>query len=152
MEVTRKAEYAIAALVELAVAPAGEYVPSRTVAQRQGIPPKFMPQIMATLAREGFVEGQRGLGGGVRLAMDPAKIQVAQVIEAMQGPLAVKRCLVADEPCARMAVCPLRHVWARAQAAMLEVLGGTTIADLAEAKRIIEQRRTDGGRTACETR
>lgn len=141
MEVTRKSEYAISALVELAVAPDGEYVPSRAVAQRQAIPPKFMPQIMATLVRKGFVEGQRGLGGGVRLAMPAEKIQVAQVIEAIQGPLAIKRCLVADEPCVRMGICPLRQVWARAQAAMLDVLGSTTVADLVQAKKVIDQRR-----------
>lgn len=144
MEVTRKAEYALSALVELATAPPGEYVASRVVAERQGIPPKLIPQLMATLARYGLVEGQRGLGGGVRLAVKPEEIKMARVIELIQGPVAVKRCLVAEGVCTRMEGCPLRQVWARAQEAMLSVLGSTTIADLVEARRALAERQGDG--------
>ena len=73
MELTRKAEYAIAALVDLASQEKGAFTLSREIAKRQRIPSNFIPQIMATLSRKGWVEGVRGSGGGVRLRVPPRK-------------------------------------------------------------------------------
>ncbi|KAB2953881.1 RrF2 family transcriptional regulator [Heliorestis acidaminivorans] len=137
MEITRKAEYAITALLDLALLPKGEYTLSKDIAKRQGIPANFLPQIMATLSRKGWVEATRGAGGGVRLLADPSTISLQDIIEVIEGPIAINKCLVGAGTCHNQSNCPLHNVWARAQAAMLDVLGETTVADLVKSKNIL---------------
>ncbi|MBM7867787.1 Rrf2 family transcriptional regulator [Heliobacterium gestii] len=149
MEITRKAEYAIAALLDLTLLPPGEFTLSKDIAKRQGIPTNFLPQIMAALSRHGWVESTRGAGGGVRLAVEGGTITLQAVIEVVEGPIAINRCLVAAGACPNQAGCPLHHVWARAQGAMLDVLANTTIADLARAKRAIGETGSGEGAPAC---
>lgn len=134
MEITRKAEYAIRILSYLAAKDTGENVPSALIAEEQEIPANLVPQLVAALTKRGWLTGTRGAGGGVRLAQDPEQITIKEVIEFIEGPIVISRCLVAPEACSRRTVCPLNQVWARAQQAMLDVLGGTTIADLVKAK------------------
>ncbi len=139
MEVTKKAEYAISALVELAINP-GEYISSKEVATRENIPTNFLPQIIAVLGTQGWVEGVRGPGGGVRLLKDPHKITVREVVELIEGPMAITRCLTKDDGCNHQESCPLHTIWARAQAALLDVLGDTTLADVVEAKLALDEK------------
>lgn len=129
VEITRKAEYAVSALVELAKHP-GEYISSKVIASRQEIPVNFLPQIMALLGAQGWVLGVRGPGGGVRLEVDPSTITVKDVVELIEGPIAITKCLAGDVSCAREGDCPLHPVWQEAQKAFIEVLQKRTIADL----------------------
>lgn len=134
MEITRKAEYAIRILLYLAEKDTGENTSSALIAEVQGIPAKLIPQLVAALTKKGWLTGTRGAGGGVRLAGDPAEITIKEVIEFIEGPIVISRCLVSPETCANRSRCPLNQVWSRARQAMLDVLGGTTIADLIKAK------------------
>lgn len=136
--VTRKSEYAISALVELARRK-GEWVTSREISQRQGIPPTLIPQLLARMGQAGWVEGKRGPSGGVRLRRDPGEISLREVVELWEGPLGLTRCLAQDGYCQNQTSCPLRGVWARAQRKMLEVLEETTIEDLAAARRVLQE-------------
>ena len=92
MEITKKAEYAISALLELAMNP-GQYISSKEIAFRQNIPANFLPQIVALLGNRGWVEGMRGPGGGVRLIGDPHRISVLEIVELIEGPIAITKCL-----------------------------------------------------------
>lgn len=139
MLVTRKAEYAIAALVDLALQEGRERVPSREIARRQGIPVNLIVQLLGRMREAGWVEAARGPAGGVRLVRDPGEISLRQVIELFEGPVGITRCLVYEGSCQNQPTCPLRGIWARAQARMLEVLDSTTIRDLAEARRVLER-------------
>lgn len=129
VEITRKSEYAVSALVELAQHQ-GEYVSSKIIAGRQEIPVNFLPQIMALLGAQGWVVGVRGPGGGVRLEVDPALITVKDVIEVIEGPIAIAKCLAGDVACSREGHCPMHSVWVEAQEAFVNVLQNRTIADL----------------------
>ncbi|MCL5045219.1 MAG: Rrf2 family transcriptional regulator [Actinobacteria bacterium] len=140
MELTRKAEYAIAALVELASHPGNNVLLSRDIAERQGIPIKLVAQIISALGRAGWVRGVRGAGGGVKLIADPAGIASRDVVELIEGPIAINPCLVKGAYCDRQSDCPLKGVWARAQRQMLQVLEGTTIADLASGRERVGER------------
>lgn len=131
MRLTRRGEYALRAAVDLAAATPGALVRSQDVAERQGIPPKFLPQIINTLARAGIVETVRGAAGGIRLKEPPREIAVCRVIEAVEGEWALNECLVAQEPCRRKEGCSLAPVWARAQQALTDVLCSTTLDQLA---------------------
>ncbi len=129
MEITRKTEYAINALVELAANP-GEYISSKTIAARQEIPVNFLPQIIAQLSAKGWVVGVRGPGGGVQLSTDPSVITIKDVIELIEGPIAIVKCMTEEFGCAREGACPIRPVWEEAQEAFVGVLEKRTIADL----------------------
>ncbi|NLK08127.1 MAG: Rrf2 family transcriptional regulator [Firmicutes bacterium] len=135
MEITKKAEYAVTILIDLATQPEDCYVTAREIADRQGIPRTFVPQIISILSKAGWVEGMRGPGGGVRAITDLHELSVLDIIETVEGPIAITRCLMDDTPpCENRPHCPLRGVWIRAQDAMLEVLKGTTVVELVEIK------------------
>lgn len=128
--ITTKAEYLLKILVDLAGQPGGEYVVSGEIAERQGIPPKYVPQLVALLSRKGWIASQRGAGGGVRLAVNPASITVRDVVELAQGPTLVKACVSPSATCHRKENCPLFPLWAKAQRELDDVMAGTTLADL----------------------
>ncbi len=129
VEITKKSEYAVSALIELAQHP-GEYISSKTIAGRQDIPVNFLPQIIALLGAQGWVQGVRGPGGGVRLEVDAKSITLRDVIELIEGPIAISKCLTAELTCSREGQCPMHSVWEEAQAAFVDVLQRRTIADL----------------------
>lgn len=134
MKITRKAEYAIQALAYLATAKTGELLLSRDIAHHRHIPPKYIAQIILDLSRAGLVRAVRGAQGGVQLMRPAREITVRQVLEAIEGPMAINPCLLADDVCffeTRLSTnCRLQHVWGEAQARMLEVLENASIADL----------------------
>ena len=136
MEITKKTEYAISALIELAQNP-GEYISSKEIAHRQEIPVNFLPQIIALTWTEGIVEGERGPGGGGRLLVDPNSISVKDVIELIEGRVAISRCLTNELGCSRLGRCPLHSVWQEAQTALMGVLGRITIARLTEQEKAL---------------
>lgn len=133
MRLTRRGEYAVRAMLELAWSSDGSLVRSHDIAERQDIPPKFLPQIVNDLARAGLIATVRGAAGGVRLARPASGISVAEIVEVAEGPLALNECLLADDVCERKERCPVAPVWGKAQQALLDVLGSTTLEQLAAA-------------------
>lgn len=128
--ITQRTEYLLLTLLDLARVEGNQHVLSRDVAERQGIPAKYMPQLMAILTRKGWVNSVRGAGGGVRLAVDPKDVTVQDVIEVSGDPLLVKGCASPAADCPQKPTCPLHPLWARAQASIDEVMRGATLADL----------------------
>lgn len=135
MEITKRTEYAIRALMELALQSTGKpgvYIQTKEIAARRAIPEKLLPQIISALNRQGWVEGTRGPSGGVRLAVEPSSITVLDVLELIEGPLALNSCLSADSPCPSAAGCSLQRVWGKAQGVFQQVLAEVSIANLIE--------------------
>jgi Rrf2 family protein len=130
LEFSTKAEYGVRAAIDLAQC-GDQQTTFQAVADRQGIPPKFMPQIMRDLSKAGLVITMRGFRGGVRLARPSAEISLRSVVEAIEGPLAIYRCLTSASVCHRAPHCTLRPVWMRAQRALLAVLEETALSELA---------------------
>lgn len=131
-KISQKTEYALRAVIELALRPGGDPVPARAIAGSQDIPLRFLEQQLSALARAGLVESFRGAGGGARLARDPAQIRVADVVDAMEGRLFPMYCLdPADHTCMQDARCGLQELWGDVQAAVRGVFERVTIADLA---------------------
>jgi len=128
VELSAKTGYAVRAMVDLAAQKGGQTT-FEEVARRQNVPPNFMPQIMRDLRRAGLVTTVRGFGGGVRLAAPPGEISVRAVFEAVEGPMALYRCLAQAE-CGHEGDCALREVWLLAQQEMLKVFERATLADL----------------------
>jgi Rrf2 family protein len=133
--ITKKAEYAISTLAELANLEPGAQITTREIAQRRNIPANLIVQLVSSLREAGWVTSTRGPGGGITLARNPEEINLRQVIELYDGPIGITRCLLQDSPCHNQVECSLRGVWAEAQSKMLEVLERVTIKELAGAGR-----------------
>lgn len=144
MAITKKAEYAILILMDLVMQPEDRYSTAQEIAERQRIPQTFTPQIISTLARAGWIEGVRGPGGGVRPMVDLSDLSVLDVIETVDGPVIITRCLTeeAQTTCENRGECPLCKLWAEAQEAMLKVLEDATIGQLAKAKQQLMMAKT----------
>jgi Rrf2 family protein len=88
VRVSARADYAIRALLELAASPGGAPLRAEAIARAQSIPSKFLENLLVDLRRTRLVSSQRGASGGYRLARPAAAISLADVIRAMEGPLA----------------------------------------------------------------
>lgn len=107
------------------------------IAERQGIPRKFLPTVLHSLIQSGLVHSIRGYGGGVELSGEPDKITIRQIIESVEGPQQLYDCDFRGNDCAHKVECPLRNVLERAGDAMLGVLSATTLADLVPAEELV---------------
>ena len=134
MRVSAKVDYAIRALAELASAPPGP-VTSERLADAQGIPPKFLENILLELRRSEIVASQRGAEGGYMLARPAAEVSLADVIRAVEGPIASVRGSRPDQIEYTGAATGLKDVWLELRTSMRDVLEGTSLADLVERSR-----------------
>ncbi len=131
--ITKKAEYAVIILTELASHPPGTTVTSKEIAARRSIPVNLVVQLLAVLKDAGWTSGTRGPAGGIQLIKDPQAINLRQIIEAVDGPIGITRCLFSSTPCRDQSHCSLRGIWSKAQQEMLKVLEDATVKDMAEA-------------------
>jgi Rrf2 family protein len=130
VRVSAKADYAVRAAVELAVAGEGP-VKADQIAQAQEIPLKFLESILLDLRNGGLVHSRRGVDGGYWLARPAADISLAQVIRAVDGPIANVRGLRPEDVRYTGTAAPLRDVWIAVRASLRAVLERVTLADLA---------------------
>lgn len=128
--VSNKTEYILKILINLAQRECSEFISSRVVADEEGVPPKFMPQLMSSLVKRGWVESVRGINGGVRLVADPHKLSVLDVIELAEDPFLVKKCATGICSFQKQDTCNLLPLWRKAQKNLEEVMGSMSIADL----------------------
>lgn len=106
MQLTRQADYAIRAVLYLATSPLANV---QEIAEAQGVPKEFLAKILQTLSRKGIVITLRGVGGGVSLARPPEKISVLDVLEAIEGPPVINRCLITPNECRREYYCSVHE-------------------------------------------
>ena len=111
MEITQQADYAIRAVLELALHPQDARLFSNEIARRQNIPAPFLTKIFARLAAAGIVTTQRGVNGGIRLTRPADQVTLLQVVEAIDGPITLNRCVRSPEGCARRVACVVHPVW-----------------------------------------
>jgi len=131
VRITAKVDYAVRAAVELAAAPPGP-VKGEALAARQGIPVKFLENILSDLRRAGLVASQRGAEGGYRLARPPADVSVADIIRAVEGPLADVHGTPPEELDYVGPAASLQEVWVATRAALRSILEEVSVADIAE--------------------
>ncbi|HWB22537.1 MAG TPA: Rrf2 family transcriptional regulator [Gaiellaceae bacterium] len=130
MRVSAKADYAVRALVELAAAGEGPVKGDR-IAQAQQIPINFLENILVSLRHAGLVRSQRGMEGGYWLARPAAEVNLAEVIRAVDGPLANVRGVRSEELEFPGAAASLADVWVAVRASLRGVLESVTLADVA---------------------
>ena len=130
MRVSAKADYAIRAAVELAAAGDGP-VKGERLAQAQEIPSNFLENILSDLRNAGIVASRRGADGGYWLARPAADVSLADVIRAVDGPLANVRGVRSEQVAYQGSAEKLRDVWVAVRASLRSVLENVTLADLA---------------------
>jgi len=129
VRVSAKVDYALRACLELAASPPGP-VKGERIATAQAIPPKFLENILLDLRQAGVVASRRGVEGGYWLARPPEEISVADVIRAVEGPIASVRGERPENVAYEGSAAALRETWLDLRAAMRGVLEETSLADL----------------------
>lgn len=133
MRLSARVDYALRAMSELAAAPTD----SQTVdglASAQGIPAKYLEAILGSLRRAGLLRSQRGPDGGYRLARAAAEISIADVIRAIDGPLATFRGERPEDLAYAGAAAPLQEVWIALRASERAILDEVTLEHIASGK------------------
>jgi len=142
LKLSTRGDYAVRALLELATEEDLDCMPLGDLAERTGIPRKYLEQILMRLRDARVVGAKRGAHGGYRLARPAAEITVGEVIRTMDGPLAPSLCAsqTAHQPCpayrcASEEACVMRALWLDVREAISGILDHTTFGDLAERER-----------------
>ncbi|HET6498153.1 MAG TPA: Rrf2 family transcriptional regulator [Coriobacteriia bacterium] len=130
--VSQRLDYALRALTAVAARPPEATVAAGEIADRLGLPRRFVEQQMTALAKAGLVTSRRGARGGCALARPASTITIADVVEALEG-------TVLDVPAVSDSA--VSEMWASAAAGFREVLAGITLADLARRQRVIDSER-----------
>ena len=140
LTLTKQTEYALRALVWLSQVEETDRVgglPSRhtaaAIARAAQIPPMFAARVLAQLQRQGLLRARAGQQGGYTLARSAAAVSLLEVIEAVEGPLQTRTCVLRDSACGAGGTCILHDAWNAAQDALRAVLSRTTLATVLRA-------------------
>lgn len=120
LRISRKIDYGLRAMIFLASIPDGAVVPFREIGRRMSVPEDFLAKILKHLVDGGLVRSTRGPRGGYALGRPASEITFLEVIEAVEGPIALNVCLD-DEGCGREPDCTMVAVWREGQEKMLQV-------------------------------
>ena len=130
LELTKRADYGIRAMLALARSPDSRALSVRAIAADHGIPVRFLPSAMTDLTRAGLVESTTGRSGGYRLARAAADISLLDIIEAVDGDPRRRTCVLRGSPCLASGTCDVHDVFAAAQASLLRELAAASLADV----------------------
>jgi Rrf2 family protein len=130
VRVSAKTDYALRAALELAAATDDKPMKGERIATAQAIPLRFLENILMQLRHAGLVESRRGAEGGYRLARPPAEVTLADVIRAIDGPLAGVSGARPETLDFTGVAEPMRDVWIAVRASLRGVLEGVTLADV----------------------
>lgn len=132
MKLSTRAQYGTRVLLDLAIRYGKEPVLLRDVARRQQIPLPYLKHLIGPLVTGGLLRTTRGLKGGVSLAKSPQLIRLPEVIQLLEGSIAVVECVNDPGVCDRSQFCVTRDIWGEMGKAMGGVLESTTLQDLVE--------------------
>jgi len=135
MKLSTKGRYATRALLDLALHQNGEPVALKDIAQRQQISVRYLEHLMTPLIGAGIARSVRGARGGVLLVRAPEEVKLSEVINLLEGSIALVECVDKPELCARSSSCVTRDVWRDLKKAMDTVLDSVTLRDLVERER-----------------
>ncbi len=131
IRITKLADYGIVLLTNFATSRTKAVRTARELSVETRIPLPTVSKILKALAREGVLNSHRGVGGGFALARAADQISVAEVITALDGPIAITECLTDESTCGHEPVCTIRTNWDRINKVVREALAGLTIAEMA---------------------
>ena len=130
MQIPRKIEYALRALIYMADHP-DAVTRGQEIAQHEHIPKYYLEKVIRALMRRGLVRARRGPGGGYKLGGSAGAITFRQVIEAVEGPIKLNLCADGSSSCALKPTCRMYRVWEEGQRVLLELFSQTTLQQIA---------------------
>ncbi|HXF94201.1 MAG TPA: Rrf2 family transcriptional regulator [Nitrospiraceae bacterium] len=141
MQVSLKATYAILAALDLAMHNGDSPVQAKSIAKRQSIPARFLEQVLNAMKKAGLVTSLRGAQGGYMLSKKPSELSLAEILEALDGPIGPHRGQASHRLSRRdhRQVSLLASVWDRVKQAELSVLASITVKELVDRQRELEQ-------------
>ncbi|MBI4303818.1 MAG: Rrf2 family transcriptional regulator [Chloroflexi bacterium] len=139
MKLSTKGRYGTMALLDLALHRAEEPVLLKDIAQREQISLAYLEHLITPLIAGGIVRSVRGAKGGVSLARHPENIRLSEVLQLLEGSIALVECTVSPETCNRSSTCVTRDVWCEIKDAINNVLESTTLQDLVDRQKRKEQ-------------
>ena len=131
MQLTRAADYGVRVMIHLAGLPGPARLSLPALARAAEAPESFLSKVLQALSRAGLITSRRGQAGGFAISDRGRRASMLEVIEAIDGPICLNVCLISGRSCGRRNWCPAHPVWAQAQQAMIEVLSGAAIAEMA---------------------
>jgi len=131
LRISRKIDYGLRAMIYLASIPPEAIVPFREIARRMAVPEDFLAKILKQLVDRGLARSTRGPHGGYALARSADQISFLDVIEAVEGPVALNVCLDGDDACGHSNACTMVSVWKQGQERMLDVYRQAKLSELA---------------------
>ena len=138
MQLTLTGEYAIRAMIYIAAKPFGTNFTIGEIAKEKKIPDKFLRKILPQLCTNGLLDSQRGRGGGIKLKVSADQITPLQIVQAIEGEMALNKCIIDNDFCSDLRWCSMHILWAEAQKNLKTVLSSKTIGELAKSS---EERR-----------
>lgn len=131
MLISTRGRYALRVLIDMAENCSDGYIPMKDVAQRQGISLKYLERILPVLAKNNYIEGVHGKGGGYRLTRRPEECNVGEILRLTEGDLAPVACLECGaQPCERTESCRTLGMWTEFHALINTYFDKITIAEL----------------------
>jgi Rrf2 family protein len=130
MQIPRRVDYGLRAIIYLSTQDPQKCCSIAEIARQQNVPRKFLEKIIQDLMRRGLIRSKRGSCGGYTLARLPDQISFYDVIEAIEGPIAVNACMDDELSCDQLPRCAMVGVWSEIQQKVMEVFTRTTLADL----------------------
>lgn len=134
MKNTNTVEYAIRGIIYLASQPPGRMVLLKEIAEIQAVPKNFLGKIFQMLVKAQILRSHKGSNGGFILNRPKDEITVRMIIEAVEGPIYLNRCLLKPGECSNEACCQMHQVWKEAQGSLLSVLDRYTVEDLTKGR------------------
>ena len=141
MKVSLRSTYGIMAAVDLAMQAGSTPIQAKAIARRQGIPARFLEQVLHAMKKAGLVSSQRGAQGGYVLSKKPSEVSVAEILEALEGPFLRLEQMNGLHRTSKSETL-LAKVWNRVHEAERHVLEGITVEELAGQQRQLEQQRS----------
>jgi Rrf2 family protein len=129
MQIPRKIEYALRAMIHLADHPEG-VARGTEIARLEHIPKYYLEKVIRDLMRRGLVRARRGPGGGYQLARPPESISFQEVIEAVEGPIMLNVCVDGSSICSLQPACRMFRVWEEGQRVLLDVFSHTMLSEV----------------------
>ena len=130
MQITRQADYAIRAVLYISKLGANQRAATSQIALEQHIPPSFLAKIISQLSIAGLLQTSRGARGGVTLARLPEEISLLDVVESIDGPIALNECTSVSGTCQFGDDCPMRPIWCNTQDELIARLRSTNFASV----------------------
>ncbi len=134
LHITIAVDYAVRAMIYIASFPEGTRVLRHDIARAESIPKSFTAKILKNLVDSGLLMSSRGIHGGYTLARSPCEINLLEIVEAVEGPISVTRCVPDPNGCEFSESCPAHDVWRNVQERLTEILMESNLRTLSPEK------------------